>query len=188
VRPKIGHIQFGIRWTEIIKSVLVQSETRSEVFHPPVAAVLPFCSCVPLPEYQGGRQAIYSPRKQLTLKLLHSFIFSSGVAFWVLTFKGHFFSILFGGDKDWAALVSQQNLVNTLPAWQMSARGGVGFFVCRWCTVLGFFLCFIGITALCQLLWNYSKCYCINYIKTTSPVTLSKSYFQQCIFCIYVLT
>lgn len=117
--------------------------------------------------------------KQKTASLIYwiPFFFPLGIPFWVLTSRGRLLSPLFGRDGGRAA-------------WWVS-RGWLT--LSQHSTASSVMILFMGDTqslaACCpsaELVlyasFYYSECYWINYIKTTSPVTLSKSYFQQRIF------
>lgn len=106
------------------------------------------------------------------------FFFTLGIAFWVLTFRGHLLSPLFGrnGGSRAAQWVSRGWL--TL-AQHSTATSVMVLFMDDTQSVAA---CCPSIELVLYASFYYSKCYWINYIKTTPPVTLSKSYFQRHIF------
>lgn len=105
------------------------------------------------------------------------FFFPLGIAFWVLTFRGHLLSPLFGRDGGRAVWwVSRGWLTLSQPS---TASSVMVLFVEDTQSLAA---CCPSAELVLHTSFYYSECYWINYIKTTSPVTLRKSYFQQRIF------
>lgn len=103
--------------------------------------------------------------------------FLLGIAVWILTFRGHLLSLLFGGDGGRAARGVSRGCLTL--ARCSTASSVMVLFMDDTQTVAA---CCPSAELVLYASFYYSECYWINYIKTTSLVTLSRSYFQQLIF------
>lgn len=131
------------------------------------------CHIIQIPR---GKTCYLLKQKSVSTKLTEFLsFFPLGIAFWVLTFREHLLSPLFGRDGGRAAW-----WVSRLTLSQPSTASSVMVLFIDDTQSLA--ACCPSAELVLYTSFYYSECYWINYIKTTSPVTLRKSYFQQRIF------